>query len=181
LACDFFTVETVRLKTLYVLFFIELASRRVHLGGVSASPDSAWITQQARNLSIVATGDSLQPSLLIHDRDCKFSSAFNEVFEAQGTRIIRTPVRAPKANAFAERWVLTVRSECLDWILIHGRRHLEKVLRSYIRHYNRERPHRGARIGTPETPPRPTELHATVRLHCREILGGLIHEYERAA
>ena len=181
LACDFFTVETIGLKTLYVLFFIELASRRVHLGGVTASPDSAWITQQARNLSIAAPADSPQPRFLIHDRDSKFSGAFNAVFEAQGTRIIRTPIRTPKANAFAERWILTARRECLDWILIRGRNHLERVLSTYIQHYNQQRPHRGLQLRTPQAPLAPTAPHSPVPIVRHDILGGLIHEYRKAA
>jgi hypothetical protein len=101
--------------------------------------------------------------------------------EAQGTKVIRTPVRAPKANAFAERWVLTARRECLDWMLIWGRRHLESVLRTYIRHYNEARPHRGLHLGIPEPLPTSCELPEPLRLRRRDILGGLIHEYERAA
>jgi len=127
LACDFFTVETVVLKTLYVLFFIELSTRRVHLAGVTAHPDSAWVTQQARNLAI---GERLgDVGFLVRDRDAKFSGPFDEVFQSEGIRVIRTPIRAPRANAFAERFVRTVRSECLDHILIFGRRHLQRVLR----------------------------------------------------
>ena len=133
LACDFFTVETLRLKTLYVLFFIELSTRRVHLVEATACPDSAWVTQQARNL---ATQERLTGiRFLLRDRDAKFSGPFDEVFGTEGVRVIRTPIRAPKANAFAERFVRTVRSECLDHVLIYGRRHLDRVLRVYVRHY----------------------------------------------
>jgi len=148
LACDFFTVETVWLRTLYVLFFIELSSRRVHLAGVSAHPRAAWVTQQARNLAIE---DRLaEVRFLIRDRDAKYAGPFDEVFRAEGVRVIRTPIRSPKANAFAERFVKTVRRECLDHLLIFGQRHLQWVLREYLRHYNEERPHRGLALETPE-------------------------------
>ena len=123
------------LKTLYVLFFIELATRRVHVVGTTRRPDSAWVTQQARNLSI--TGSLDEKKLLIRDRDAKFSGPFDEVFRTEGLRVVKTPVRAPRANAFAERWVGTVRRECLDHVLIFGRRHLEHVLDAYAEHYNR--------------------------------------------
>ncbi|HEY3208777.1 MAG TPA: integrase [Actinomycetota bacterium] len=114
LACDFFTVETLFLKTLYVLFFIELSTRRVHMAGVSANPDSAWVTQQARNLSYDLSDREAQVRFLIRDRDSKYTSSFDEVFRSDGTEDICTPIRAPKANAFAERWVRTIRMECLD-------------------------------------------------------------------
>lgn len=141
LACDFFTVETLTLKTLYVLFFIELSTRKVHVVGATARPDSAWVTQQARNLAI--EGHLEHARFLLHDRDAKFSGPFDDVFGTEEVRVIRTPIRAPRANAFAERFVRTVRSECLDHILIYGRRHLERVLRAYVDHYMEERPHRG--------------------------------------
>jgi transposase InsO family protein len=182
LASDFFTVETLRLKTLYVLFFIELHTRRVHVAGVTAHPDSAWVTQQARNLAISPEERLAPVRYLIHDRDAKYSGPFDEVFRTEGVEVIPTPIRAPRANAFAERWVRTVRTECLDWMLVRGRRHLERVLRAYASHYNGGRPHRALRLATPErpesTPSAPT--NATGLLH-RDILGGLIHEYERAA
>ena len=121
LACDFFTVETVLLKTLYVLFFIELSTRRVHVAGTTSRPDSAWVTQQARNLSI--TGRLEDKHVLLRDRDAKFSGPFDEVFRTEGLSVVKTPVRAPRANGIAERWVGTARRECLDHILIFGRRH----------------------------------------------------------
>lgn len=172
-----FTVETIGLKTLHVLFFIELGSRRVRLGGVTANPDGPWIVQRAREYSMApqVTGP---PRFLIHDRDSKFSGPFDEVFAVDGARVILTPVRAPNANAHAERWVRTVREECLDWMLIFGRRHLTRVLRIYIEHYNRERPHRSRNLSPPldqvETRDQPAKHSSVCR---RDRLGGLLHEY----
>src|ERR671933_1778125 len=148
LACDFFTVETVTLRRLYVLFFIELGSRRVHLAGCTSNPSGSWVVQQARNLSF--TNLLERTRFLIHDRDSKFTAVFDEVFRSEGIKVIRTPVQAPQANAYAERFVRTVRNECLDWLLILGRRHLEHVLRIYVQHYNRQRPHRGLALTQPE-------------------------------
>jgi putative transposase len=181
MAFDFFTAETLWLRTLYVLFAIELESRRVHILGVTRNPDSAWITQQARNLAV---GERLQGiRFVIRDRDAKFSGPFDEVFRTEDVKVIETPVRAPRANAFAERWIRTVRTECLDWTLVLGRRHLERVLRTYVRHYNEARPHRGLDLTTPEpcwpAPARWVADSARVRRH--DLLGGLIHEYELAA
>ncbi len=150
LACDFFIVETVTLRCLYVLFFIELESRRVHFAGCTTNPTGAWVLQQARNLSFTRLFERMR--FLIHDRDSKFTTPFNEVFRSEGITVIHTPVRAPQANAYAERFVRTVRTECLDWLLIVGRRHLEHVLRIYIQHYNRERPHRGLALEPPAAP-----------------------------
>jgi transposase InsO family protein len=176
-AFDFFIVETAWLRTLYVLFAIELGSRRVHVLGVTRNPDSAWVTQQARNLAV---GERLGGvPFLIRDRDSKYSGPFDEVFRTEGVRVIRTPIRAPKANAFAERWVRTARRECLDHLLILGRRHLERVLRDFSSHYNAERPHRGLRLARP-SPPTPSSS-ASGAVHRRDRLGGMIHEYHREA
>jgi putative transposase len=178
LACDFFTVETITLRRYYVLFFIELGSRRVHLAGCTTNPTGAWVTQQARNLSF--TGLLERTRFLIHDRDTKFSAAFDEVFRSEGIKVIHTPVRAPQANAHAERFVRTVRAECLDWLLILGRRHLDHVLRCYVTHYNLERPHRALALLAPAGSDKHTQLSAnTIERH--DLLGGLIHEYQAAA
>lgn len=184
LACDFFTVDTVLLRRLYVLFFIELDTRRVHLTGVTASPTGAWVTQQARNLGMVLA-DRVDPvKFLIHDRDTKFNSSFDEVFKSDGIRIVTTPVRAPRANAITERFVGTVRRECLDRMLIFGRHHLERILAEYSVHYNGHRPHRSLDQHAPltvDTRPRPVYTPDVARLRRTDKLGGLIHEYKLAA
>jgi len=181
-ACDFFTVETVWLKRIYVLVFIELATRRIHLAGCTPNPDGAWVTQQARNFTFDLDERAQPLRFLIHDRDAKFCGPFDEVFATEGLRVIRTPVRAPRANAICERWIRTVRAECLDWLLIFSRRHLERVLRVYVSHYNRQRPHRALQLQAPEqeeSERTPLSLDATVRR--RDRLGGLLHEYYEAA
>ena len=142
LARDFFSVDTVLLGRLYVLFFIELDTRRVYLTGVTANPSGSWVVQPARNLSMVLVERPRPVRFPVGDRDTKFTSSFDEFLNAEGARIIRTPVRAPQAEAFAERFVGTVRRECLARMLILGRRHLEVVLVEYLAHYNQHRPHR---------------------------------------
>jgi putative transposase len=142
LACDFFTVDTVLLRRFYVLFFIEIDTRRAYLAGVTANPVGEWVTQQARNLSMNLAERSRPVGFLIRDRDTKFTPSFDDVFSTEGIRIIRTPVRSPRANAFTERFVGTVRRECLDRSLVFGQRHLEQVLTQYFGRYNEHRPHR---------------------------------------
>src|SRR5215207_3948037 len=149
LACDFLTVETAFLQRIYVLFFISLATRRIEYVACSSNPDGVWTAQQARNL-MMQLGDDQPFRLLIHDRDSKFGGGFDEIFRPEGVRVIRTPVRAPNANAHAERWVRTVRADCLDHLLIFGRRHLERVLAVYVRHYNAHRPHRALGLAPPD-------------------------------
>jgi len=181
LGTDFFTVETIWLRTLYVSFVIELQTRHVHLAGVTAHPDSGWVTQTARNLSWDLLGRG-RFRYLIRDRDSKYTRSFDAVFAADGVEAILTPVRAPRANAFAERWVRTVRRECLDWTLVLGRRHLERVLREYVAHYNAKRPHRGIDLQAPDWQQKPPALvPSMVRVRRSDVLGGLIHEYELAA
>jgi putative transposase len=178
-ASDFFTVETAWLRTLYVLFFIELGSRRVHLAGVTAHPDSAWVTQQARNLAVADELDNVR--YLVRDRDSKFTRSFDEVFRTEDVTIIRTPVRSPRTNAVAERFVRTVRAECTDRVLVLTRSHLEQVLGRYVRHYNTERPHRGLQLATPAPRCRPEGASPPRRVRRRDVLGGLIHEYHARA
>ena len=177
-ACDFFTVESVFLRRYYVLFFIAQASRRVWLAGCSSNPTGAWVTQQARNLGLDLADRGMR--FLVRDRDGKYSGGFDEVFRSAGIRIVQTPVRAPQANAFAERFVRTLRSECLDWLLIVNRRHLESVLGIYVEHYNTHRPHRALKLQPPQ-PQQPPPVAAIGEIHRHDRLGGLIHEYYRAA
>ena len=136
-AADFFTVETIWLQRLYVLFFIELGTRRVHLAGCTAHPNAPWVTQQARQLTWTLAERSERVRFLIRDRDQKFTNEFDEVFRSAGVEIVRTPFHAPQANGVAERFVRTVRSECLDWLLILHAEHLEQVLSVFLDHYNR--------------------------------------------
>ena len=182
LACDFLTVETVGLSRLYVLFVIELDRRRVWLAGVTTNPTGVWVAQQARGLLMDMDAYVGRFRLLIRDRDAKFTAAFDDVFTAGGLRVVRTPVRAPKANAYAERWVRTVRTECLDWLLICNRRHLERVLGVYVAHYNSARPHRGLDLQTPlPASPLPARTGRVGPIERIDRLGGLIHEYRHAA
>jgi putative transposase len=182
LACDFLTVETVGLTRLYVLFVIELHRRRVHLAGITAHPTGAWVAQAARNLLMDLDDHAHRFRFLIRDRDAKFTVAFDAVFAVAGIEIVKIPPRAPKANAYAERWVQTVRSECLDWTLIFGSRHLEGVLTEYVEHYNTARPHRGVNLQTPAPATQPlAKVTPLRRIERTDILGGLIHEYRHAA
>jgi putative transposase len=182
LACDFFTVDTVWLRRLYVLFFVSIGTRRIEYVACTSKPNTAWMSQQARNLLMDLDDRNQQLRFLIRDRDTKFSRVFDSIIRSEGIEIIRTPVQAPNANAYAERWVGSVRRECLDRLLIFGRRQLEHVLRVYICHFNQRRPHRALDLRPPDrgrgTDP---SLAATVyplQVRRRDLLGGLIHEYE---
>ena len=175
LACDFFCVDTILLRRLYVLFFIEHETRRVHLAGITTNPTGAWVAQQARNVAISGVLERFR--FLIRDRDAKFTSAFDTIFTIEAIRVILTPIRTPVANAYAERVVRTIRSECLDWILIRNEQRLRRVLVEYLEHYNHERPHRGRALQPPDPPAR----REAGPIERRDRLGGLIHEYHRAA
>jgi putative transposase len=178
LACDFFTVETVFLKTLYALFFLEVGTRRVHFAGCTDHPTAAWVTQQARNLAWTLQEDGVPVRYLIHDRDAKFPPTFDTIFAAEGVEVIRTPCRAPNANAYAERWIRSARAECLDHLLIAGEAHLRRVLRQYLAHYNQARPHQGLEQRCPVALPPPVRDGPVRR---RDRLGGLLHDYYRDA
>ncbi len=178
LACDFFTVETAWLKTIYVLFFIEIGSRQIHLAGCTTNPTSSWVTHQARHLSWKIQDGTLAIRFLIHDRDTKFPVSFDTVFTSEDVKIIRTPVRAPNANAYAERWIRSIREECLDKVVILNERHLYRVLTAYVDYFNTARPHQGIAQQCPvpvENVPR------TGPIERRDILGGVLHDYRRRA
>ena len=180
-AVDFFHVDTVFLRRLYVLFVIEHHNRRVHLAGVTAHPTAAWTVQQARNtlMDLGERTDGLK--FLIRDRDAKYTDAFDAVFTATGMRIITTPVRAPRANAICERWIASARRECTDRILIAGRRHLHHTLSEYVDHYNTHRPHRTLSQQPPDGKAPVAPADDNIRVRRRDRLGGLIHEYSQVA
>jgi putative transposase len=180
-AADFFHVDTVLLQRLYVLFFIEHGTRRVHLAGITAHPAGAWVTQQARNLLMDLEGQADGLEFLIRDRDTKFTAAFGAVFTAIGVRTIKTPVQAPRANAIAERWIASARRECLDQMLITGERHRRLVLGEYVDHYNTHRPHRTLHQNPPAGRQDPLAEGTSIRVLRRDRLGGLIHEYSQVA
>jgi transposase len=179
LATDFFHIDGVLGSRLYVLFVIEVESSVVHLLGVTRHPADAWVTQVARNFVSDLEESGRQFRFLIRDRDTKFTRSFDAVFSSAGIETVRTPARSPRANAFAERFVRTARRECLDWVPIIGRRHLEHVIRSYVRHYNTARPHRGLKLSMPIARPAHDATGGTLRRN--DVLGGIIHEYEWAA
>jgi putative transposase len=164
-----------------ILFFIEHGTRRVHLAGITAHPTGEWVTQQARNLLMNLEDHADGFKFLIRDRDARFTAAFDAVLTAVGVRILKTPVRAPRANAIAERWIASARRECLDRMLIGGERHLRLVLGEYIDHYNTHRPHRALQQHPPDGRAQPSADVTSMRVLRRDRLGGLIHEYSQAA
>jgi putative transposase len=178
MACDFFTVETAWLRTLYVFFFIELGGRRVHFAGCTAHPTAEWVTQQARQLTWTLQDEHKQMRFLIRDRDAKFTASSDTVFTAEGIEIIKTPYQAPRANAFAERWIRSVREEVLDRVLILSEGHLRRVMQEYVSYYNRARPHQGIEQRCP-IPIDRNDTEGTVK--CRDVLGGIQHDYYREA
>jgi transposase InsO family protein len=181
LACDFFHVDTLMLRRAYVLFFIDLDRRKVFLAGVTSHPAGPWVTQQARNLVATLEDQGRAVRFLVRDRDDKFVGPFDEVLRSTGARVIKTPVRAPRANAFAERFVRTARTECLDWLLIRSERHLDRVLRDFVQHYNCERPHRGIDLQVPVPHLSEHRFNGVVGIEREDRLGGLVHEYRVAA
>jgi putative transposase len=181
LAVDFFTVETIWLQRVYVLFFIELGSRRVHLAGCTPNPSAPWVTQQARQLTWTLAERPEPVRFLIRDRDQKFTDGFDLVFRSDRIEIVRPPFCTPQANGVAERFVRTVRSACLDWLLVLDCHHLEHVLSVFTNHYNGHRPHRALRLTPPKPMPPAVPDWSGARVQRRDRLGGVIHEYSLAA
>jgi putative transposase len=189
LATDFFHVDSVLLRRYYVLFVfvfvfvivivIVIERRVVHVLGVTTNPNGPWVTQVARNFAADLEEAGRHFHFLIRDRGTKFTSSFDEVLASIGVEIIRTPVRSPRANAYAERFVRTIRSECLNHLLVVSRRHLESVLDEYVRHYNQARPHRGLQLAQPI--PRPDIAVGNGSITRSDVQGGIVHEYDRAA
>ena len=180
LACDFFHVDTVLLRRLYVFFVIEVDTRRVHVLGIAGHATGPWVAQHARNLVMDLGERASSVRFLIRDRDAKFTAAFDSVSTDIGARVIKTPIRAPRANAFAERFVGTVRRECLDHLLIVNERHLGGVPAEWEAHYNEHRPHQGRQQQAPKDEPARV-VGLTAAIQRRPVLGGLINEYHRAA
>jgi putative transposase len=178
LACDFVQVETLFLRAVYVLFFIEVRTRKVHLAGCTAHPTATWVTQQARNVAWAIQDGSLHACILLHDRDGKFPAGFDAVFRSEGLEVAQTAPRRPQENGVAERWIRSARQECLDRLLILGERHLLRVLTEYITFYNERRPHQGLDHQCPI--PLPCDI-GDGPIHCRDVLGGIIHDYHREA
>lgn len=184
LACDFFHVDcAVTLRRVYVFFVIEVGTRYVHVLGVTAHPDGAWTVQQARNLLMDLGERAGRFRFLIRDRAGQFTEAFDAVFAGAGIEVVKIPPQSPRANAYAERWVWTARVEVTDRMLIAGARHLHAVLDEYAVHYNQHRPHRARNLRPPDHDDNITApvTHLAARIRRRNVLGGLIHEYERAA
>jgi transposase InsO family protein len=180
LAVDFFCVETVTLRRLYVFFVLEVESRYVHILGVTANPDGAWTVQQARNLLLELGGRTAAFTYLIRDRAGQFTAAFDAVLADAGITALKIPPRSPRANAYAERFVLTVRTELTDRLLIFGERQLRRALTAYVWHYNGQRPHRSRRLRPPR-PDQPIPAQPVRRITRRTVLGGLLNEYQPAA
>jgi putative transposase len=178
LACDFFTIETLFLQTIYVLVFIEIGRRRVHFAGCTAHPNGAWVEQQARQIMWELTEREPNIRFLIRDNDKKFTTAFDTVFRSEGMDVIPTPIRAPNANAFMERWIRSVREECLDKLLIINAAHLRRVMREYVEFFNAARPHQGL---AQQIPVPKTSCQGNGQVRCRNVLGGIIHDYYRDA
>jgi putative transposase len=167
----------------YVLFFIHIGTRKVHIAGMTPNPDNAWMVQQARNLAMTFDEEKIMPKYLVLDNDSKFTAGFDSILKSEGVELIRTPVRSPNMNPFAERWVLSIKSECLDHFVVFGEAHLRHIIKEFVAHYNKEQPHQGLdNVPLPEAAGESsTLLFPSDRIECEERLGGLLKHYRRAA
>jgi hypothetical protein len=177
LSCDFVDVEALFLKTDYVLFFLEIGTKRVHLAGVTAHPDGQCVAQQARQYIWAIKEREETFCSLIHDNDRKLTKAFDAVFRSKQISVIHIPLEAPNANPFAERWVRSVRQEMLDHVLVLNGAHLRRILQTYIDHYNTRRPHESLKQQSPIPYQESTN---TGTLQRRQLLGGILNDYYRA-
>ena len=175
-AADFFSVDTIFFKRLYVLIYMHMATRRILLASCTAEPNEAWLAQQARNLIWRLEEEGIQLSVVIHDRDKKFARGADMILRSVGARVVLTPLRAPTANAHAERWIGSCRRECMDWLLVVNRQHLEAILREYCAHYNHERPHRSRGLRPPADRGDPKGANGS-EVRRRTRLGGLLSDY----